>query len=137
MPLVCVVIADLTVPPKLAENDMLVDEYDQYPNEKTDVVVVSRSGSEEPEPAPSAADRMFFLSSLSPLLRPGTPHATSDGAQRSSMDDAGCERWNLDRARTCILAASPLRPVVYVKLADQGTVNLRCGDDGACSPPNP
>lgn len=45
---------------------MLVDEYDQYPDEKKDVVVLSRSGSEEPEPAPSAADRMFSLSSLSP-----------------------------------------------------------------------
>lgn len=66
VPLVCVVIADLTVPPKLAENDMLVDEQDQYPNEKTDVVAVSRSGSEELEPAPSADDRMFCLSSLSP-----------------------------------------------------------------------
>lgn len=41
---------------------MLVDEYDQYSNdEKTDVVVVSRSGSDDPEPVPSAADRMFFF----------------------------------------------------------------------------
>lgn len=62
MPLACVVIADLTVH-QLAENDMLVDEFEQYPNEKTDVVVVSRSASDEPEPAPSAADRMFSLSS--------------------------------------------------------------------------
>jgi hypothetical protein len=38
---------------------MLVDEYEQYPNEKTDVVVVSRSGSDEPEPTLSATDRMF------------------------------------------------------------------------------
>lgn len=38
---------------------MLVDEYDQYPIEKTDDVVVSRSGSEELEPPLSAADRMF------------------------------------------------------------------------------
>ena len=41
---------------------MLVDEYEQYHNnnDKTDVVVVSRSGSEEePEPEPSADDRMF------------------------------------------------------------------------------
>lgn len=39
---------------------MLVDDYEQYPNEKTDVVVVSRSGSDASEPAPSAADRMFL-----------------------------------------------------------------------------
>ena len=68
MPLVCVVITDLIGRPQLAENDMLVDEYDQYPNEKTEVVVVSHSGSDEPEsePKPSAADRMSFESSLSP-----------------------------------------------------------------------
>lgn len=40
---------------------MLVDDYDQYPAEKTDVVVVSRSGSDEPESAPTADDRMFFV----------------------------------------------------------------------------
>lgn len=39
---------------------MLVDNYEQYPNEKTDDVVVSRSGSDEPEPALSAADRTFL-----------------------------------------------------------------------------
>lgn len=50
---------------------MLVDEYDQFPNEKTDVVVVSRSGSEELEPAPSAADRMF--SSIIPLSSSADP----------------------------------------------------------------
>lgn len=51
---------------------MLVDEYDQYPkDEKTDVVVVSRSGSDEPESAPSAADRMFFLSLMSSPLDRG------------------------------------------------------------------
>lgn len=67
VPLASVVIADLTSP-QLAENDMLVDEYEQYPNEKTDVVVVSRSASDEPEPAPSAADRMFSFITLSPPL---------------------------------------------------------------------
>lgn len=38
---------------------MLVDEYEQYQNnDRTDVVVVSRSGSEEePEPEPLADDR--------------------------------------------------------------------------------
>lgn len=39
---------------------MLVDDYEQYSNEKTDVVVVSRSGSDEPEPTLSAADRTFL-----------------------------------------------------------------------------
>ncbi|KAJ5586208.1 hypothetical protein N7450_005995 [Penicillium hetheringtonii] len=34
----------------LAENEMLVDEYDQYPNEKTTDVVVSSPGSDEPTP---------------------------------------------------------------------------------------
>lgn len=76
VPLVCVVIADLTVRPQLAENDMLVDDYEQYPNEKTDVVVVSRSGSDEPEPAPSAADRRF-LCFVSPPLPPQNPITTS------------------------------------------------------------
>ncbi|KAJ5573764.1 Ubiquitinyl hydrolase 1 [Penicillium hispanicum] len=50
----------------LAENDMLVDEYEQYPNEKTDVVVVSRSGSSEPEPAPSAADHAAMMARVLP-----------------------------------------------------------------------
>jgi ubiquitin carboxyl-terminal hydrolase 7 len=36
---------------------MLVDEYNQYQNEKTDVVVVSQPGSEEPDPPPTADDR--------------------------------------------------------------------------------
>lgn len=38
---------------------MLVDEYEQYQNnnDRTDVVVVSRSGSEEPEQEPLADDR--------------------------------------------------------------------------------
>jgi hypothetical protein len=54
---------------------MLVDEYEQYPNEKTDVVVVSRSGSDEPEPAPSAADRTFLscLHSMSTFLSLSLP----------------------------------------------------------------
>ncbi|KAJ6022176.1 ubiquitin C-terminal hydrolase, partial [Penicillium herquei] len=61
VPLACVVIADLTVRPQLAENDMLVDDYEQYNNEKTDVVVVSRAGSDEPDPAPSAADHAAMM----------------------------------------------------------------------------
>lgn len=62
VPLACVVIADLTVlsTTQLAENEMLVDDYEQYPNEKTDDVVVSGSGSDEPEPTLSAADRTFL-----------------------------------------------------------------------------
>jgi ubiquitin carboxyl-terminal hydrolase 7 len=38
---------------------MLVDDYD-YPTEKTDVVVVSPSGS-EPESTTNADDRTFFV----------------------------------------------------------------------------
>lgn len=47
---------------------MLVDDYEQYSNEKTDVVVVSRSGSDEPEPVLSAADRTFLSMSFMPSL---------------------------------------------------------------------
>ncbi|KAI2695503.1 hypothetical protein CBS147317_7782 [Penicillium roqueforti] len=50
----------------LAENDMLVDEYDQYPAEKTDVVVVSRSGSDEPESAPTADDHAAMVAKVLP-----------------------------------------------------------------------
>ncbi|KAJ5182979.1 Ubiquitin carboxyl-terminal hydrolase 21 [Penicillium capsulatum] len=50
----------------LAENDMLVDDYEQYPNEKTDVVVVSRSGSDASEPAPSAADHAAMMARVLP-----------------------------------------------------------------------
>lgn len=41
---------------QVADNEMLVDEYEQYHNDRTDDVVVSRSGSEEPEPEPLAND---------------------------------------------------------------------------------
>ncbi|KAJ6146967.1 hypothetical protein N7497_008949 [Penicillium chrysogenum] len=50
----------------LAENDMLVDDYDQYPAEKTDVVVVSRSGSDEPESAPTADDHAAMMAKVLP-----------------------------------------------------------------------
>ncbi|KAJ5381415.1 Ubiquitin carboxyl-terminal hydrolase 21 [Penicillium cataractarum] len=50
----------------LAENDMLVDDYEQYSNEKTDVVVVSRSGSDEPEPTLSAADHTAMMARVLP-----------------------------------------------------------------------
>lgn len=36
---------------------MLVDDYEQYQNDKTDDVVVSQSGSDEPESEPLADDR--------------------------------------------------------------------------------
>lgn len=58
---------------------MLVDDLEQYNNEKTDVVVVSRAGSDEPDSAPSAADRRFSLSCFAPP--PEThplPHAWPD-----------------------------------------------------------
>lgn len=55
---------------------MLVDDYEQYPDEKTDDIVVSRSGSDEPEPepAPSAADRTFSCITLPHFLHRTTSH---------------------------------------------------------------
>ncbi|KAJ5462719.1 hypothetical protein N7475_007663 [Penicillium sp. IBT 31633x] len=50
----------------LAENDMLVDDYEQYPAERTDVVVVSRSGSDEPESAPTADDHAAMMAKVLP-----------------------------------------------------------------------
>lgn len=44
------------LPLQVADNEMLVDEYEQYHNDRTDDVVVSRSGSEEPESEPLAND---------------------------------------------------------------------------------
>lgn len=60
---------------------MLVDEYEQYQNnnDRTDVVVVSRSGSEEPEPEPLATDRkgpprpLRYGSIIVPCRVPQTP----------------------------------------------------------------
>ncbi|KAF7712240.1 Ubiquitin carboxyl-terminal hydrolase [Penicillium ucsense] len=48
----------------LADNEMLVDEYGQYANEKADVVVVSPAGSNEPEP--SAADHAAMMARVLP-----------------------------------------------------------------------
>jgi hypothetical protein len=91
---------------------MLVDDYDQYSNEKTDVVVVSRSGSDEPEPALSAADRTFlsccsfrvhtcFLSQpvdLFFLLPWPTPCENKAGVRRSEKTSYSteklCDRWS-------------------------------------------
>jgi len=63
---------------------MLVDEYEQYQNnnDRTDVVVVSRSGSEEPETEPLANDRkgihfpfhhLRHVSTHPPSLRTANP----------------------------------------------------------------
>ncbi|KAF9887303.1 hypothetical protein FE257_010298 [Aspergillus nanangensis] len=49
-----------------ADNEMLVDEYDQYHNDRTDDVVVSRSGSEEPEPEPLANDYDAMMARILP-----------------------------------------------------------------------
>jgi hypothetical protein len=57
---------------------MLVDEYDQYPNEKTTDVVISSPGSDEPTP-PSAADRMFLSNPPSPSI--GTTSERESQAQ--------------------------------------------------------
>jgi ubiquitin carboxyl-terminal hydrolase 7 len=51
---------------QLAGSDMLVDGYEQYNNDRADVVLVSPSGSpSEPEPEPLADDCMV-LTSLPP-----------------------------------------------------------------------
>lgn len=54
---------------QLTDNDMLVDEYEQFNNDRTDVVVVSRSGSEEPEAEPLADDCMVPPCPLLRLIR--------------------------------------------------------------------
>ncbi|KAJ5832000.1 hypothetical protein N7474_000311 [Penicillium riverlandense] len=51
---------------QLGEHDMLVDEYDQYQNEKTDVVVVSQPDSEEPDSAPTADDHTAMMARVLP-----------------------------------------------------------------------
>ncbi|OJJ32980.1 hypothetical protein ASPWEDRAFT_43017 [Aspergillus wentii DTO 134E9] len=52
----------------VADSDMLVDEYEQYQNnnDRTDVVVVSRDGSEEPEPEPLADDHAAMMARILP-----------------------------------------------------------------------
>ncbi|KAL2010554.1 hypothetical protein VTN00DRAFT_6361 [Thermoascus crustaceus] len=51
---------------QLTDNDMLVDEYEQFNNDRTDVVVVSRSGSEEPEAEPLADDYEAMMARVLP-----------------------------------------------------------------------
>jgi len=53
---------------QLADNDMLVDEYEQYNHDRTDVVVVSRAGSEEEPEAVSVANDCTILLSFTRLL---------------------------------------------------------------------
>ncbi|KKK13712.1 ubiquitin hydrolase [Aspergillus rambellii] len=50
----------------VADNEMLVDEYEQFHNDRTDDVVVSQSGSEEPEPEPPADDYPAMMARLLP-----------------------------------------------------------------------
>ncbi|EEP79053.1 conserved hypothetical protein [Uncinocarpus reesii 1704] len=53
----------------LEENGMVVDEYDQYNNDQTDVVLVSPSGSpSEPEPEPLADDYDSMMARVLPEL---------------------------------------------------------------------
>ncbi|RAL09179.1 ubiquitin-specific protease UBP15 [Aspergillus homomorphus CBS 101889] len=49
-----------------ADSDMLVDEYEQYHQDRTDDVVVSRSGSDEPESEPSADDHAAMMARVLP-----------------------------------------------------------------------
>ncbi|PYH96113.1 ubiquitin C-terminal hydrolase [Aspergillus ellipticus CBS 707.79] len=48
------------------DSEMLVDEYEQFHNDRTDEVVVSRSGSEEPEPEPLATDHAAMMARILP-----------------------------------------------------------------------
>ncbi|KAL2825982.1 hypothetical protein BDW59DRAFT_145700 [Aspergillus cavernicola] len=50
----------------VADNEMLVDEYEQFHNDRTDDVVVSQSGSEEPEAEPPADDFPAMIARLLP-----------------------------------------------------------------------
>lgn len=45
---------------------MLVDDYEQYQNDRTDDVVVSRSGSDEPDQEPRADDCKNLLPTSDP-----------------------------------------------------------------------
>ncbi|KAL3478386.1 hypothetical protein BJX99DRAFT_224406 [Aspergillus californicus] len=50
----------------VADSEMLVDEYEQFHNDRTDDVVVSQSGSEEPETEPPADDFPAMMARLLP-----------------------------------------------------------------------
>lgn len=84
---------------------MLVDEYDQYPNEKTTDVVVSSPGSDEPTP-PSAADRMFLSRSPSPSSIGGPPskHSLDSRSVKSDWDATG----DLSAGRSSPIQADPM-----------------------------
>ncbi|EDN02652.1 conserved hypothetical protein [Histoplasma mississippiense (nom. inval.)] len=52
---------------QLTDNDMVVDDYDQYGNDRSDVVVVSPPGSSsEPEPEPLATDFEAMMAKVLP-----------------------------------------------------------------------
>ncbi|EEH42738.2 ubiquitin-specific protease UBP15 [Paracoccidioides brasiliensis Pb18] len=52
---------------QLTDNDMVVDDYDQYPSDRADVVVVSPPGSaSEPEPEPLATDYEAMMAKVLP-----------------------------------------------------------------------
>lgn len=101
---------------------MLVDDYDQYPAEKTDVVVVSRSGSDEPESAPTADDRMFFVAS------PSLNHKQSDFT-------GWHKAWHLNEIA---LEKYTFYLLVYTEwLLIESPNAYRRGDDGKGPPPEP
>ncbi|PLN77676.1 ubiquitin C-terminal hydrolase [Aspergillus taichungensis] len=50
----------------VADNEMLVDDYEQYQNDKTDDVVVSQSGSDEPDSEPLADDHAAMMARVLP-----------------------------------------------------------------------
>ena len=130
---------------------MLVDDYAQYSNEKTDVVVVSPSGSDEPEPAPSATDRTFLsccpfrvytcfsLSADLPVL------VTLADSKR---EQSWCEtlRPNISHDQTSFVIAGlgvlwnnlHFEIPMFGNMADRGLQPcLRCSNDGASPPQKP
>lgn len=122
---------------QLADNDMVVDEYEQYNNDRADVVLVSPSGSaSEPEAEPLADDCTFHVFTYSndlPCLLYLFPH-----------------RWNCPAAPPALSSTSPLRRSITIlaepiKLSDSFHTNTdfffhrsRCDDvKGLTTAPRP
>ena len=71
---------------QVPDSEMLVDEYEQYHNDRTDEVVVSRSGSEDPEPEPLADDRKTLAF---PSFVCSSSHARGPGRHLVSRNPRG------------------------------------------------
>lgn len=104
---------------------MLVDEYDQYPNEKTTDVVVSSPGSDEPTP-PSASDRTFLSNPSSPSMgsieetKPQpqlNPQSRPVGSCRDATDDCSSGRLHPPHNQlACLVPALDIENVADTSL---------------------